>query len=80
MVKVRFHTILKEESGLNNLEVDAENLSELLSKLPENVMQILEKYRNYLIILVNGHIVDPKHNIVLRREDIIDITIPVGGG
>lgn len=80
MVKVRFHTILKEESGVNNLEVDAENLSELFSKLPENIKQILEKYRNHIIILVNGRIADPKRNLAFSQEDVIDITIPVGGG
>ncbi|MEM1842701.1 MAG: aldehyde ferredoxin oxidoreductase C-terminal domain-containing protein [Ignisphaera sp.] len=48
MVKVRFHTILKEESSLNNLEVDVENLSDLLSKLPENVMQILKNIETTL--------------------------------
>lgn len=80
MVKVRLHTVLKEESGVSSLDIDARTLSELLSKLPENAKHVLNKYRNYLVILVNGRVMDIESKISLNQEDVVDISIPVGGG
>lgn len=80
MVRVRLHTVLKEESGVSNLDVDAFNLSELLMKLPDNVKQVINKYRGYIIILVNGRIADLETACALNHDDVVDITIPVGGG
>lgn len=80
MVKVRLHTILKEESGIDSIDIEANNLNELFSNLPKNIQHILNKFKDYLIILVNGRPVSLELNYVLNQEDIVDITLPVGGG
>lgn len=79
-VLVRLHTVLKEESGVPFLEIEVEELTELVDKMPNNVREVLNKYKDYLIILVNGVPKDVKSGYKLKPGDVVDITIPVGGG
>ncbi|MCC6047785.1 MAG: MoaD/ThiS family protein [Desulfurococcaceae archaeon] len=79
MTVVRLHGVLREEAGLRELEVDGANLSEVLQKLPKQVKEVLGKYSKYLVFLVDGRVVR-NMNTPLKREDVVDVTIFIGGG
>jgi len=80
MVRVRIHGILKEEGGVDVVDVDSRYFDEVVSKLPEEVRKVLMKYSKYLIVLVNGRRVYDLDKIQLLPTDVIDLMIPVGGG
>jgi molybdopterin converting factor small subunit len=80
MVRVRIHGILKEEGGVDVVDVDSRYFDEVVSKLPEEVRKVLMKYSKYLIVLVNGRRVYDLDKIQLQPTDVIDLMIPVGGG
>jgi molybdopterin converting factor small subunit len=80
MVRVRIHGILKEEGGVDVIDVDSRYFDEVVSKLPEEVRKVLMKYSKYLIVLVNGRRVYDLDKIQLQPTDVVDLMIPVGGG
>ncbi len=80
MVRVRIHGILKEEGGVDVVDVDSRYFDEVVSKLPEEVRKVLMKYSKYLIVLVNGRRVYDLDKIQLQPTDVVDLMIPVGGG
>lgn len=51
----------------------------MLEELPEEVRKVLMKYSKYLLLIVNGKRVYDL-NTFLNDNDIVDITLPVGGG
>ncbi len=79
MVKVRFHGALKDEIGLDHVDVNITQLAEALSRLPDNIKAVLEKYEKYLIVLVNGRRTYDL-NISLGNDSVVDIMLPLGGG
>jgi molybdopterin converting factor small subunit len=80
MVRVRIHGILKEEGGVEVVDVDGRYFDEVVGKLPEGVRKVLMKYSKYLIVLVNGRRVYDLDKIQLLPTDVVDLMIPVGGG
>ncbi|MEM2207570.1 MAG: MoaD/ThiS family protein [Sulfolobales archaeon] len=80
MVLLRLHGVLKEESGVSLIAVRGNNLEEVLSSLPEEIKKPIEKYRKYIIILVNGRRVYGCRETSLSEEDVVDLTLVVGGG
>jgi molybdopterin converting factor small subunit len=80
MVRVRIHGILKEEGGVDVVDVDGRYFDEVVGKLPEEVRKVLMKYSKYLIVLVNGRRVYDLDKIQLLPTDVVDLMIPVGGG
>ncbi|MEM0453175.1 MAG: hypothetical protein QXO98_00750 [Sulfolobales archaeon] len=80
MVIIRLHGVLKEELGIKELEVGDGNLIKILDELPEKVKKVLEKYSQYLLILVNGKRIYDLSNTFVSHVDIVDITLPIGGG
>jgi molybdopterin converting factor small subunit len=80
MVRVRIHGILKEEGGVDIVDVDGSYFDEVVGKLPEEVRKVLMKYSKYLIVLVNGRRVYDLDKVQLLPTDVVDLMIPVGGG
>jgi molybdopterin converting factor small subunit len=80
MVRVRIHGILKEEGGVDIVDVDSRYFDEVVGKLPEEVRKVLMKYSKYLIVLVNGRRVYDLDKVQLQPTDVVDLMIPVGGG
>jgi len=80
MVRVRIHGILKEEGGVDIVDVDGRCFDEVVGKLPEEVRKVLMKYSKYLIVLVNGRRVYDLDKVQLLPTDVVDLMIPVGGG
>jgi molybdopterin converting factor small subunit len=80
VVRVRVHGVLKEESGVDVIDVEGRYLNEVMSKLPEEVKNVLMKYSKYLIVLVNGRRVYDLRGVELLPNDYVDLMIPVGGG
>lgn len=80
MAIVRIHGVLKEESGIASLMVKGGSIKEVLEKLPEDVKRSMDKYGRYIIVLLNGTRVDENEEIDLKEGDVIDLTLPVGGG
>ncbi|MEM1623046.1 MAG: hypothetical protein QW780_00935 [Sulfolobales archaeon] len=80
MPLLRLHGILKEESGLGVIAVSGNNLKEVLANLPEEVKKSIEKYKKHVIVLVNGKRIYEHQEALLGEEDIIDLTLVVGGG
>ena len=80
MVRVRIHGILKEEGGVDIVDVDGRYFDEVVGKLPEEVRKVLMKYSKYLIVLVNGRSVYDLDGVQLLPTDVVDLMIPVGGG
>ncbi len=79
MAVVRLHGVLREETGVKEVEVPGSSLGEVLLGMPENVREVLERYSKYLVFLVNGRVVH-KRDINLKPEDVVDVTIYVSGG
>jgi molybdopterin converting factor small subunit len=79
MVVIRLHGVLREETGLRELEICGSSLSEVRQRLPEGVREVLAKYSKYLVILINGKAIR-ELDADLRPGDVIDITIYVSGG
>ncbi|MCC6014393.1 MAG: MoaD/ThiS family protein [Desulfurococcaceae archaeon] len=79
MAVVRLHGVLREEAGFRELEVDGANLGEVLQKLPERVREVLGRYSKYLVFLVDGRVIRDM-STPLKRGDVVDVTIFVGGG
>lgn len=79
MVIVRLHGILREESSIKELRVGGGTVAKLLEELPEEVKRVLIKYLKYLLVIVNGRRVYDL-NTTLNDDDVVDITLPVGGG
>ncbi len=80
MVRIRIHGILKEECGVEVIDIEGTYLNEIMSKLPKEVKNVLMKYSKYLIVLVNGRRVYDLESIQLLPNDYVDLMIPVGGG
>ncbi len=79
MAVVKLHGVLREESNAKELRVGEGTIAEVLEKLPEEVRKALMKYSKHLLVIVNGRRVYDL-NIVLNDNDVVDITLPVGGG
>jgi len=79
MVVVRLHGVLKEEVGLKELKVDGASLGEVLQKLPDKARETLRRYTKYLVFLVGGKVVYDA-GTPLKPEDVVDVTLFVGGG
>ncbi|MEM1795143.1 MAG: MoaD/ThiS family protein [Sulfolobales archaeon] len=80
MAILRLHGILKEESGFSVVAVRGNNLEEVLENLPGEIKKSIEKYKKHVIVLVNGKRVYEYKETLLSEEDVIDLTLVVGGG
>lgn len=80
MAIVRIHGVLKEETGVASLAVGGRSIREVLERLPEDVKKSIDRYGSYVIVLLNGARVDENKEIDLKDDDVIDLTLPVGGG
>lgn len=80
MVLIRFHGILREESNIKEVEVGDGYINEILNALPEGVKGVINKYSRYLLILVNGKRVYSTDKLLVSNGDVVDLTLPAGGG
>jgi len=89
--KVKLFTTLREITGTKEIDLAAENISEVLGQLTERfgkkfVDAVYDpqtgELRPYYRILVNGRGLDPKTDLEkpLGEDDVIAIFPPVGGG
>ncbi|MEM2006261.1 MAG: MoaD/ThiS family protein [Sulfolobales archaeon] len=82
MVKVRFFGSLRAIVGKDSLDLDVARLDELLRALKEKYDELAKLIDNEgFLILVNEKPVSRREfNVVLGREDCVDILPVVSGG
>ncbi len=80
MVLVKLHGVLREESNVKEVDAHGSSIREVLEGLPENVKAVLRKYSEYVVVLLNGRRVYDLANTKVGSGDIVDVTLPVGGG
>lgn len=80
MVLVKLYGIVKEEAGTGIINIDAKSVREVLEKLPENVKKVVERYRRYVIIVVDGEVVGIDAEKSLDENKAIEVFLVAGGG
>jgi len=93
MVKVKFFTLLRLKTGIDEVDVEADQISiyELLFKTKETVksdviiQKLLEKdgsLRKGTVILLNGHNILnlDKLDTIVKKDDVVSLFPPGGGG
>ncbi|MEM1623560.1 MAG: MoaD/ThiS family protein [Sulfolobales archaeon] len=82
MVKVRFFGSLRAIVGEDSLDLDVTRLDELLRVLREKYGELakLIEGEGFLILVNERPITEREYNVVLAREDCVDILPIVSGG
>ena len=88
-VKVRFLGIIADEIGINELTVNAENLSELLDKLKHTLPKAEKIFdgnnpRSFIGIVLNNVHINKKYKdlkqIKLKDNDVVNLISLASGG
>lgn len=88
-MKVKFFATLREITNTKELEIEAIDIKSLLNKLIEIYGNPLkealfqdDKLRQFVKVLHNGQDIDFKQGFKtkLKKEDIVSIFPPIGGG
>jgi MoaD family protein len=91
-ITIKLYGLWQSSLGINNLEIEAENIDEVLMKLDEMFgsqfecflkkrgLKTMGKLKDNSVVLVNGVNLRNLKDTRLKPDDVIDIFPPIGGG
>ena len=78
MITVKLYGLLRLDSGIRELSLDAKNVPELYSRLLEKTDRISKKDLEGCVLLVNGKAANRRTK--LADGDVVQLLSPVAGG
>ncbi len=78
MITVKLYGLLRLDSGIRELSLDAKTVPELYSRLPEHSDRITKKDLEGCVLLVNGKAANRRTK--LADGDVVQLLSPVAGG
>lgn len=78
MITVKLYGLLRLDTGIRELSVEAATVAELYTRLPEKVDRITKKDLEGCVLLVNGKVVNRRTK--LADGDVVQLLSPVAGG
>ena len=78
MITVKLYGLLRLDSGIRELSLEAKTVSELCSRLPEKTDRITKKDLGGCVFLVNGKVSGRRTK--LTDGDVVQLMPPVAGG
>ena len=78
MITVKLYGLLRLDSGIRELSVEAATVAELYSRLPEKIDRIRKKDLEGCVLLVNGKVSNRRTK--LTDGDVVQLMPPVAGG
>lgn len=78
MITVKLYGLLRLDSGIRELSLDAKTIPELYSRLPEHSDRISKKDLEGCVLLVNGKAANRRTK--LADGDVVQLLSPVAGG
>lgn len=78
MIAVKFYGLLRLDTGIRELTVEAETVAELYARLTEKTDRITKKDLEGCVLLVNGKVSNRRTK--LADGDVVQLMPPVAGG
>ena len=78
MITVKLYGLLRLDSGIRELSLDAKTIPELYSRLLEKTDRITKKDLEGCVLLVNGKVCGRRTK--LADGDVVQLLSPVAGG
>ena len=78
MITVKLYGLLRLDSGIRELDLEAATVAELYTRLPEKVDRITKKDLESCVLLVNGKV--SSRRTKLTDGDVVQLMPPVAGG
>lgn len=78
MITVKLYGLLRLDSGIRELDLDAKTIPELYSRLLEHTDRITRKDLEGCVLLVNGKVSNRRTK--LTDGDVVQLMPPVAGG
>ena len=78
MITVKLYGLLRLDSGIRELDLEAATVAELYTRLPEKVGRITKKDLESCVLLVNGKAANRRTK--LADGDVVQLLSPIAGG
>ena len=78
MITVKLYGLLRLDTGLRELDLEAATVAELYARLPEKTERITKKDLEGCVLLVNGKV--SSRRTKLADGDMVQLMPPVAGG